>query len=283
MKNPEGYDFKSVRTADIPEFPTALGQGCCILGEYGLDAYSDTEEDLLQALTESAGDNGALDICKNCSRCGGFWQVYQTGRTPFNEKDPIRLNEYNGKYWVSEGKHRVCMAKRLGVERIDAYVYRLDHDDYSLLEPLGVPGRYSVGYTHIQAGCISHKTNGSVALLWANTPRECHPTGFEHYPRVLDESMDTKGRWTELFSGLLYRVTVETRNIALLRKATYVTAEIEILPEHKNTRIWLTSALVKHSSPHQLSRPLLLSNMKTLYRTGCWRRYHEPSMTTRCI
>ena len=36
MKNPEGYDFKSVRTAYIPEFPTALGQGCCILGEYGL-------------------------------------------------------------------------------------------------------------------------------------------------------------------------------------------------------------------------------------------------------
>jgi len=283
MKNPEGYDFKRVRTADILEFPTALGQGCCILGEYGLDAYSDTEEDLLQALTESAGDNGALDICKNCSRCGGFWQVYQTGRTPFNEKDPIRLNEYNGKYWVSEGKHRVCMAKRLGVERIDAYVYRLDHDDYSLLEPLGVPGRYSVGYTHIQAGCISHKTNGSVALLWANTPRECHPTGFEHNPRILDEGMNTKGRWIELFSGLLYSVTAETRNITFFRKATRVTAEIEILPEHKNTRIWLASAMAESSSPHQSSRLLRLSNMETLYRTGCWRRRHEPSMANLCL
>ena len=45
----------------------------------------------------------------------------------------------------------------------------------------------------------------------------------------------------------------------------------------------LASALVKHTTPHQPSRPLLLSNMETLYRTGCWRRYHEPSMTTRCI
>lgn len=116
-------EYRIVNVADIAEFPTRLGSRCLLLKKLGLDAYFTTEEELLEALTESAGNSELLRICMESSRCSVFWEKFREGTTPFTEYDPIYLNEYNGRYWVVEEKHRVCLAKRAGIEKIEAFVY----------------------------------------------------------------------------------------------------------------------------------------------------------------
>lgn len=86
-----------VNVSDIMEYPTEMGSRCLLLQHFGLDVYWNTEEEILDALTNSAGDPECLDICLKTSRCQAFWKQYQKGLTPFAESDPIRLLEYDGK------------------------------------------------------------------------------------------------------------------------------------------------------------------------------------------
>lgn len=65
----------TVRVEDIAEFPTELGGRCLLLQDLGLNPYSDTEEVLLEALTESAGRPGSLHICLASSRCRKFYRI----------------------------------------------------------------------------------------------------------------------------------------------------------------------------------------------------------------
>lgn len=267
----------TVKVQDITEFPTELGTRCLLLQELGLNPYSETEEVLLEALTESAGRPSSLDICLGSSRCRKFFQVFQEGLTPFADRDPIRLLEYGGKYWAVEGKHRVCLAKRSGVEALEAEVYHLAEDSMPLLPPVGEPGRFSFRFSCIFGPRGAEEVSGETALLWVKHPGLLLGTfGFGHWVQ-LGPGRNTAGEWEEVLPGVHYRVSVEKKleRQAFFRRREVLTveSEVEIAPEHPKTKIWLLGLPAKglmglaawNSGPPRLT---------TVYRRGCWRKHH---------
>ncbi|WP_101909057.1 hypothetical protein [Marasmitruncus massiliensis] len=258
----------TVRVADIMEYPTYLGSRCMLLASLGLDANWDSEEDLLKALIKSAEDPDCLKICKQSSRCRVFWEAYQRGETPFLQRDPIRLSEYAGHYWVSEGKHRVCMAKRSGVETIEAYVYHLPFDDHTLLQPEGEAREYVFQYSF-----CGEDRQGEIAVLWVEPPPGEPPSIFSFFPTMLDVKCNTGGAKIELFPGLSYKVRCTEKQIGFLkrRKITEVETEVCINANHANTRIWLLKGAANTLYHFDL---LPLSAWDTVFRCGCWRTRH---------
>ena len=95
----------------ISEYPTDLGNRCHLMEVNGLNPYTNTEEELMDFLIQSAKIPSNFEVCKS-SRCGAFLKEYEKGITPFLEEELIIMNEHNGYYQVSEGKHRTCMALR---------------------------------------------------------------------------------------------------------------------------------------------------------------------------
>lgn len=270
--NPKA-ELCSIEVADIAEFPTELGSRCLLLRELGLNAYRNTEEELFEAVTGSAQCSEYLKICLQDSRCRAFWERFRHGVTPFSERDPVRLLGYQGRYRVSEGKHRVCLAKRAGVKTLKAYVWSLPEDTESLLSPEGTPGRYHFRYL-LDPGCRS-AASGEAAGLWVASPPGVPPGRFDFSPALLDVRQDTDGEFVPLFAGLSYRVSVTgiTRRTGLFgyRKFISVESEIIIEPTHRKTKIWLFSI----PAGEALSmRPAGCTHLKTVYRFGCWRRRH---------
>jgi hypothetical protein len=94
-------ELRTVKVADIAEFPTELGSRCLLLQQFGLSPYRNTEEELLETLTETAAQPVLLDICLQSSRCQKFYRAFPKGCTPFSETDPIRLLEFGGRYWLT--------------------------------------------------------------------------------------------------------------------------------------------------------------------------------------
>lgn len=258
----------TVRVADIMEYPTYLGSRCMLLASLGLDANWDSEEDLLKALIKSAEDPDCLKICKQSSRCRVFWEAYQRGETPFLQRDPIRLSEFAGHYWVSEGKHRVCMAKRSGVETIQAFVSTLPFNAYTLLQPEGEAGTYV-----FRSSVCGEDCQGEIAVLWVEPPPGEAPTIFSFFPTMLNRTCDTGGAEVKIFPGLSHKVCCIEKRLGFLKrwKRIEVEAEVAIDAVHANTRIWL----LKGSADilHRL-KSLPLSALDTVYRCGCWRTRH---------
>ncbi|MCL1807252.1 MAG: hypothetical protein FWG31_06085 [Oscillospiraceae bacterium] len=262
-------ELRTVRVADIAEFPTELGSRCLLLHEIGLDAYWNTDEELMDALTESAKDPDMLNICIKNSRCKAFLDKFRQGVTPYIERDPIRLMEYGGRYWVSEGKHRVCMAKRGGVEKIDAYVWPLEEDDYSILSAEGSPGRFSFQCVYTQRGY--RQVKGNTAVLWVQSPRGNQPSRFDFGSAVLDWRLDTRGEPRTVFPGLSYSVKVSESSVLGFCKKYTVQAEIVIEEDHAKTRVWLLS---RTGGSFMTRHPYEAPRLNTLYRFGCWRNHH---------
>lgn len=264
-----------VRTRDIVEFPTALGSRCALLRELGLDAYTDTEEELLEALTGSAGRPEFLNVCLNESRCQAFAKAFREGTTPFADSDPILLYEYNNHYWTVEGKHRVCFAKRSGVEALEAVVYLLKEDTMSVLPPVGKPGhfRFRASYPQPFRRVSAEEINGEMAFLWVDHPDLFWDT-FSGWV-WLDVSQNTNGQWTEILPGFRYRVSTNMnqkgRICFWLKKLVTVHSEVEITPEHPKTKIWLLKAPAEYAFG---LRPYTDGCLSTVYRSGLWRRHH---------
>lgn len=268
-------ELRVIRVIDIAEFPTELGNRCSLLPELGLSAYWNTEEELLEALTESARQPGALDICLRSSRCRRFYEAFREGRTPFGDKDPIRLLEYGGRYWVVEGKHRVCLAMRAGVENLEASVYYLEEDTESLLPHEGKPGRFRFCLSFFLGFGGPEEIRGSVAYLWVHSPPGTIPGRFDFRGAWLDAPQSTVGRWTELFPGLRYRVSankeLRKRGFFRRREQYFVESEVAIEPDHAKTKVWLMEASAAEVLGPQLAGP---PSFRTVYRFGCWRRGH---------
>lgn len=174
---------------DIAEYPTELGNRCLLLRESGLDPYWHTEEEIMVALMESTGKPECLHICQKSSRCSAFCEQYQKGVTPFIERDPICLLEYGGRYWASEGKHRVCLAKRAGIESIEAYVYSMVKDSYTPLPPIGTPGVYKFRVVYNKR----RRAYGEVAVLWIGGVAGVPPSRFTFSPAFLDAAHSSDG------------------------------------------------------------------------------------------
>jgi len=270
-KNPQ---LSTVNVSDIVEYPTELGYRCGLLQKLGIDPYLDTEEKVYEALTESAKDPKNRAICLNYKRCRTFWNEFKQGRTPFVEDDPIRLVEFGGKYWVNEGKHRVCLAKRFGVPTLVAHVEHLEEDIYSLLPEEGKPGQFHISYS---ITCpTNHKKGqeyeGSVALLQVYVPK------LKLFNKMwLDVTKDTKGEFVEVIPGIKYRVTTKKERSRRgffffkekLEKLT-LEAELHISSNHPKTKVWLMEIPIKcFLVSFGISKQL---DFRTLYRRGLWRK-----------
>ncbi len=259
-----------VRVADIAEFPTELGNRCLLLRELGLNAYRNTEEEVSEALIESARRPECLEICLKSSRCQEFLAAFEEGRTPFSERDPIRLLEHGGRYWATEGKHRVCLAKRAGVESLEALVYHLEEDTESLLPHEGEPGRYWFR-SSFSFGSLKD-ARGTMAYLWVHSPPDAVTGRFDFRGAWLDVSQETEGSPVELFPGLRYQVLIrrEYEKKGFFRRQERLVIESEVLIErdHPKTKVWLLE--VPAAEVFARSAP----SFRTVYRRGRWRRGH---------
>jgi len=271
-----------IRVSDIVEYPTELGNGCSLLQRKGLHPYGNTEEELLEVLTESAAMPSSLELCLESSRCRKFYDLYNEGHTPFSEKDPIRLLEYQGRYWASEGKHRVCMAKRLGVEKIDAHVYHSKKDIESLLPYEGEPGHFVFSYSFILGSRKPEDIKGTAGYLWADSPHGLTPGRFSFRGGWLNVSNDTEGELLELFPGLQYRVSVTIEKVGFWkrREKFSVEAEVVIRADHPKTKIWLLDVPAKELPGFLFTGEL---SLRTVYRFGCWRMKHLSQLLGNCL
>ncbi|MCL2357258.1 MAG: hypothetical protein FWC70_08905 [Defluviitaleaceae bacterium] len=259
----------TVNVADIAEYPTQLGATCKLLNVYGINAYSDTEESIMQKLVESVDNPDDFEICKSSSRCGAFWVKYQQGVTPFIDREKIQLRESGGNYWVAEGKHRTCMAMRCGAKTIEAEVVHSLHSPGERMIPsIGNAGEYCFEWV------LNRKkfATGSVPVLWMNLPTHLYD---ENFPvdgiLILDERFDTRGELKEVAPGISYSVKKE--KVGLLRTKKTVAVKVKIIKDHYKTRIWLMRMELKKI--RKIERLPLVSDADTLYRTGCWREHHQ--------
>ncbi len=266
----EKLERKTVNVKDIAEFPTALGSRCALLYQLGFDAYINSEEELLEVLTESAKHPEQLQLCLRDSRCRAFWEGFKAGRTPYADLDPIRLKEYGGRYWAVEGKHRVCLAKRAGIETIEAMVRHLRGDSMTLLSPEGQPGRFSFRATFTASLGRLKRVEGSVGFLWVEQPNFCEDEPFTR--AWLDASLDTRGKWVDVLPGVRYRIAIGRKHKGWLywpwKQKSVMESEVEIRPDHAKAKIWLLQVPVADVFK---AAPL---PFVTLYRYGCWRRHH---------
>jgi len=264
-----------VDVRDIAEFPTELGARCELLHAFGLSCYRNTEEELLEVLTASAGQPNLLRVCLQSSRCRGFYEAFRQGKTPFADKDPIRLVEYGGRFWAQEGKHRVCLAKRAGVARLEAVVWHLEEDTESLLPHEGMPGRFGFSASFCLGSDAPSAALGTVAYLWVQSPPGVLPGVFDFGGAWLDAAQDTGGELVELFPGVQYRVSVarqvEKRGLFGRRERVIVESQVLIHPDHAKTKVWLLEIRAADIPNLRLVEP---AQFRTVYRFGCWRQRH---------
>lgn len=266
---------KIINVSDIVEFPTELGNRCLLLTELGVNPYIHTEEEILEVLEKIANDSQYLDICLKSSRCQGFYEEFTKGVTPFFDKDKIRVIEYNGKYWVDEGKHRICLAKRMGVSKIKVEVTQLKEDVYTTLEPLGHTGHYNFDFT-MSIKDEKREYKGKIGLIWLGTIKDYNLLLFKKMPITLDWSFRYKNEWTILDSGIKVKVETssETKKRLFQPEETIrrVHSEVIIENNHHKTRVWLFAV---NANEEMFRTPLGKLNIDNLYRFGCWRKIHE--------
>ena len=284
MVESDGAEHCIVKVADIMEYPTELGNKCSLLREFGLNAYWNTEEQLFEAITESATQPNSLEFCLKSSRCRKFYEIYGEGRTPFSERDPIRLLEYGGRYWASEGKHRVCMAKRAGVESLEALVYHLAEDTETILPHEGEHGHFHFSYSFLLGTRKQEEVRGTAGYLWVTIPPGFHHSRFGFRGGWLNVSLDTEGELRELFSGLQYSVSVkkELERVSFFRRMERFTVESEVIisPNHPKVKIWLLEIPAKELPGFCYKGTL---SLHTLYRAGCWRMSHLKQLSGNCL
>ncbi|ABO49430.1 hypothetical protein Dred_0894 [Desulforamulus reducens MI-1] len=263
--------FIDVDVNKIVEYPTTFGSpGCHLLDQLGICFYTNTVEKIMYTIQSSATDPEKLSICKS-GYCGKLLDAFKPGHTPGNHHDPITLSEYNGKYWVGEGKHRVCIAKRFGIKTIQANITKLDRDIYSLLPTVGSPGLFSA--TKIKTK--RHFYTGQYLFLWAGKPD--HTMGGS-----IMEKLNFKYRKGSLdvchniFDGLDYSQIVASSDNNFVKRlicgnpqlfSTYVS----ISNDHPLTKIWLVR-LSFDDIPNNKNK------VETLYRVGLWRKHHEKEL-----
>lgn len=270
------WEFRTVRVGDIAELPWKLGDRCLLLWELGLNPYRNTEEELCEVLEKTLRRRDILEICFRYSSCRAFYEAFVEGRTPFAERDPILFCEYEEKYWVVEGKHRVCLAIRAGVGSLEARVRRMRDDSMLLLPPEGGPGCFRFACTYPAKPGGRESARGTVGYLWAGPPAgEFLGWSSFRWGDWLDDSSDTGGEWVELLPGLRYRVSVNREKAGFFRRAErfQVEAEVVVVPGHKKTKIWLLEMPVSEA-PIFRRTACCPRSFRTLYRCGRWRRGH---------
>ena len=269
MTQGQKMEFHVVKVSDIVEFPTKLGNRCLLLPKLGFNAYWNTEEEILDTLIESAKYPEMLSVCIDYSPCRRFWEEFRCGHTPFKEREPIQLLKYGNRHWVIEGKHRVCLAKRAGVENMEVLVYPLKEDTMSLLPPEGKPGQFSFSYS-----VANRKFQGTLAYLQVYVQQGLElKFGLAGFRSVwLDAGRTTEGQFDEILPGVRYWVSVRKQRKRLslfhFQEEIIVESKVLITPDHPKTKVWLLDI------PAAEVFGFNSSSFRTIYRWGCWRQGH---------
>lgn len=138
-----GEDNTYVKTELLP-YPSLLGGGCCIWSLFSaIELFTTCSESdvLYKPLSESqllriTADISVLNenVCKNSVCCGEFINKMLDGTfVPIyadeDSYNAIKVVCVDGKMSLDEGKHRVCAAKRFGIEQIPATVYYYSNNE----------------------------------------------------------------------------------------------------------------------------------------------------------
>jgi len=229
----------------------------------GYNPSTDSEEELLAELLRCKNDADSHEICKNSSHCSAFWIYLQQGLTPFMDKDPIKLDEFNGKFRVAAGKHRVCTALRMGIEEIDADVYQTSGLKH-LISSSGEPGTFHFKHSFITG--IQKLKRGDYAVLWLNFHNRKPPDGYDSVPIIINSLHNTFGEPVDIISGVSICVRVQQFLCYVV-----VNVQVTIAPNHANVALWLLRA---NSSQLRELATVGIWELETLYRKGCWRGHH---------
>lgn len=244
--------FQEVQIKNIVKHPTLLGERCKLLNIKGFSTYTETEETLTNALkVESASDN-SIEVCIGSSHCSGFYNAFANGTTPFLEKDPIVLLGCRSKYIVAEGKHRVCMAMRLGIKTIRAIIQEEKSGWFMPLPEVAVYGEHRFTYPALP------KQGGGMVFLWVQGKWLVN-TGFE-YLTAMDLRMCTGGKQVKILDGLSYGMSMNSRSI-FLKKRLETILTVTVSPGHEKAKIWL----IERTG----GKP------RTVCRLGLWEEKHK--------
>jgi hypothetical protein len=262
------------------EQPVGMKDGCSLLNRFNMYPVLHTEEELADFLEKALHDENTMPICLS-SMCGEFYQAFANGETPYSESKPVVLAGYQGKYWVLQGKHRVCVAKRMKVPYIKAFVRELDKDYFSLLPPEEKPGIFRSQYSYVVIDYVVAKKvrniEGNALLLWIF--EEMFANAGVMFLALLDTAKDTKGEWAQALPGVEYSVKVSQEELKSWfwknAKRITVKAEVKIEADHKKTKIWLLQAPAKEVLRIECIQPEYV----TLYRYGRWRKYYEDRLS----
>ncbi|MEZ0536024.1 hypothetical protein ACAG39_02105 [Caldicellulosiruptoraceae bacterium PP1] len=258
-----------VEIEKIKEYPTRLGSKCLLLKKLGYDPYSDTEEEIMDVLIKTEKDKNYLNICKESSRCSAFYKEFSQGNIePYFERDPIYLERFENNYWVIEGKHRICLAKRAGIKKIKAYIYETTNSQM-LLPNIGQPEEFVLEYSK----GIFTKFSGSKALLWIKGLKDPEYYTLIKGPIWLDKKFNTCGKIFELLPGVKMSINVQTEK-SFIRKYIIQTRVI-IENNHKKTKVWLLK-IPCHKKINYFDIAEIESY--TLYRYGLWREHDRKEL-----
>lgn len=256
--------IERVEVSKIVEYNPKLDDRCYLLARAGMNTDVCSEEDVVGFLEWAEKDEECLKFCCDDSRCSAFLSPLRSGTTPFADIDPVVLLEQGNKYWVLEGKHRVCLAKRAGIRYIDAQVQHIDTCEpiFEPLPRLGEPSKYE-----FSAVKIGRKIYGNLVELLAE--QSWDPVIHKRIMKRMalnNGSILTTGRMEDV-PGVQVSVREESH-----KYWTKYLATIEVKPNHVNTKIWLYT---RKNNPKQTRKSVL----KTVYRRGLWRKYDEYSIT----
>lgn len=240
--------LKRVRVSDIVEYPTLFSTNCSLFHSLGKNVSQCTEEEIAYILSKTAGDPKYLEICTASKQCKSIMDGLKDYVQFAN--DPIRLEEYNGKYRASEGKHRVCMAKRINLNWLWAETVRLETDDLELLGNIGNPGIFSLPIRNRYAFVLIY----DVGNLKVKVIRDIEKVNIWETTEVKGiEYMIEKKKW--------------------FQKARVV---VKISSDHPKTKVWLKAMPFPNGYP-------LIQESINLYRYGFWRKHHERGVTAQFI
>ncbi len=240
--------LEQVKVSDITEYPTMFSTNCSLFHSLGRNVSQCTEEEVAHIIAKTASDPKYLKICTASKQCKSIMDGVKNYVQFTN--DPIRLEEYNGKYRASEGKHRVCMAKRINLDWLWAEIVRSETDDLELLGVIGSPGTFS----------LSIRDRYVFVLIYE----------ARHLKVEIIRDIEKANVWET--------TDVEGIDYILEKKKWYEKARVvvRISPDHPKTKIWLKAIPFSNGYPS-------LQESVNLYRYGLWRKHHERSITPQFI
>ncbi len=249
------------------EQPTELGNLCHFLNEMHVHAYTNNDETIWATFSHHTREQRLRD-CKDCgSHCAPLMEVFERGDFPVAATDPIILLQSTDRYIASEGKHRVCSAIQLNLERIPAIV-RPVKEDWTPLPELGKPGLFSA---EIQVNTQQYIRTGQVLWLYLDVG---HP--FTREPAAICDMLGVLGRslpevWTTLAPGVWTRNTITRirqwwpwppHDLETFRVEVRITSEIPL------GKIWIAALPLVHGWPDRTKRV-------DIFRRGRFRQHHE--------